>query len=362
MHNKQKKVLITGGAGYVGSALVPRLLQQGYKVTVLDTFWFWNSPEEFLAACGSANNNADNNAGNNTGNNTDNLTDNLTIVQGDLRNHKDVLTSLQEVESVIHLACISNDPSSDLDPAFTHSVNYAGSINIIDLAKAAGVKRFIYASSSSVYGIKKEPQVTEDLPLEPLTQYSQLKVEIEHYLLHRLDEYFQGVIIRPSTVCGYSPRPRLDLVVNILANLAINKGKIKVLGGEQLRPNIHMKDMVRLYELLLEVPPEKINRRIYNAGYENLKVKEIAALVQTIVGNVQVEIEDTNDQRSYHVCSDKIRRELGFDVQHTVREAIQELQAAFEQKKIVDVDNERYYNVKRMKTVLREGNKSKLFT
>ncbi len=335
MHNKQKRVLVTGGAGYVGSVLVPHLLQKGYRLTLLDTFWFWNSPGEFSAACGRA--------------------DNLTIISGDLRNREDVLTSLQEVESVIHLACISNDPSSDLDPRFTHTVNYTGSINLIDLAKAAGVKRFIYASSSSVYGLKKELDVTEDLPLEPLTQYSQLKVEIEHYLLHRLDEHFQGVIIRPSTVCGYSPRQRLDLVVNILANLAINKGKMKVLGGEQLRPNIHMKDMVRLYELLLTVPIEKINRQIYNAGYENLKVKEIAALVQSIVGAVQIEVEETNDQRSYHICSDKIRRELGFDVQHTVAEAIQELKTAFEQKKITNGDDERYYNVKRMKTLLQEG-------
>ncbi len=341
MHNKQKRVLVTGGAGYVGSVLVPHLLSKGYHVTVLDTFWFWNTPEEFRAACGNLVVNAN--------------PEQLHLVPGDLRDSRDILLALYDVESVIHLACISNDPSSDLDPAFTHSVNYNGSLNVIDLAKALGVKRFIYASSSSVYGIKQEPNVTENLPLEPLTQYSQLKVEVEHYLLHRLDESFKGVIIRPSTVCGYSPRQRLDLVVNILTNFAVNKGKIKVMGGEQLRPNIHMKDMVRLYELLLEVPVEKIHGKIYNAGYENLKVKEIAALVQKVVGNVAVEVEESNDNRSYHVNSDKIRKELGFDVQFRVEDAVRELKEAFDSGKIKNVDDECYHNVKRMKTVLGNG-------
>lgn len=319
----------------MGSVLVPALLNKGYKVTVLDTFWFWNSPEKFRSICPA---DAD-----------------LILVPGDLRNQQDVLASLQDVESVIHLACISNDPSSELNPAFTHSVNYDGSINVIDGAKAAGVKRFIYASSSSVYGIKQQPKVTEDLPLEPLTQYSALKMEVEHYLLHRLDTEFQGVIIRPSTVCGYSPRQRLDLVVNILTNSAFNKGKVKVIGGNQLRPNIHMKDMVRLYELLLEVPLEKINTMIYNAGYENLTVMQIAQLVQKVVGKVAIEVEPTDDHRSYHVCSDKIKKELGFDVQYGVEDAIRELKKAFEEGRISNIEDERYYNVKRMKTLIANG-------
>jgi len=332
MHNKDKRVLVTGGAGYVGAMLVPKLLQEGYKVTVLDTFWFWNSPDDFARP----------------------LKGDLRLIQGDLRNSSDILSALQDVESVIHLACISNDPSSDLDPAFTHAVNYGGSITMIDLAKAAGIKRFIYASSSSVYGIKKEPKVTEDLPLEPLTQYSQLKVEVEHYLLHRLDENFQGVILRPSTVCGYSSRQRLDLVVNLLTNSALNKGKIKVMGGTQLRPNIHMKDMVRLYEFLLTIPREKINKKIYNAGYENLSVLQIAQLVQKVVGKVEIEIEPSNDLRSYQVCSEKIKNELGFEVQLGVEEAIEELKKAFAEGKIPHADEEKYHNVKRMKSVLLE--------
>lgn len=337
--NNKERVLVTGGAGYVGSVLVPELLKKGYKVTVLDAFWFWNSPEEYVKAIEAENNT------------------NLTVVKGDLRNKADINRALNGAESVIHLACISNDPSSELNPQFTHSVNYDGSINIIDLSKANDIKRFIYASSSSVYGIKEEPNVTEELELQPLTQYSKLKVEIEHYLMHRIDETFKGAVIRPSTVCGYSPRQRLDVVVNILTNFAVNKGKIKVLGGSQLRPNIHIKDMVRAYEFLLEAPLDKINRKIYNAGYENLKVMEIASLVKEVVGEVEVTIEETNDPRSYHVCSDKIKNELGFETKHTVKEAIAELKEAFRSGKLKNLEDDNYFNVKRMKKIIEEINK-----
>ena len=336
---KARRVLVTGGAGYVGSMLVPNLLKRGYNITVLDTFWFWKSIKQFEKLFGVSNH------------------PNLRIIKGDLRNKYDIRKSLKNVDSVIHLACISNDPSSELDPKFTHSVNYHGSINLIDLSKKIGVKRFIYASTSSVYGIKKEKNVTEDLDLEPITQYSRLKVEIEHYLMHRLEGKFKGVIIRPSTICGYSPRQRLDVVVNILTNLAINNGKITVFGGGQLRPNIHIKDMVRLYQLLLEVPIDKINKKIYNAGYENLKVLEIANLVREVVGNVDIEIKETDDPRSYHICSDKIKNELGFKAKHTVEEAIIELKNAFANGVINNVDDDFYYNIRRMKKIIEQENK-----
>ena len=280
--------------------------------------------------------------------------DSLQIIPGDIRNTEDVWKSLADCQSVIHLACISNDPSSELDPVFTHSVNYDGSAVVVDLSKKKGITRFIYASSSSVYGIKQEPQVTENLALEPLTQYSKLKVDIERYLQQRLEGNFKGVILRPSTVCGYSPRQRLDVVVNILTHLAINKGKIKVMGGTQLRPNIHIKDMVRAYELLLEAPLEKINGKIYNAGDENLTVLQIAELVRTVIGNTSLEMEETNDLRSYHVNSDRIRQELGFTLHHSVKESIKDLKEAFAQGKIPDSEHERYINMKRMKTILHQ--------
>ncbi|MFC1754807.1 NAD-dependent epimerase/dehydratase family protein [Thermoproteota archaeon] len=332
--NIKAKVLVSGGAGYVGSVLVPKLIENGHKVNVLDTFWFWKSPEEYAEKLGLKDNPS------------------LKLFKGDLRNNNDIRKALEGVDTVIQLACISNDPSSDLDPEFTHSVNYDGNINIISESKKEGVTRFIYASTSSVYGIKEEPNVTEDMELEPLTQYSKLKVEIEHYLLHMIDDNFKGVIIRPSTVCGYSPRQRMDLVVNILTNFAINKGKIKVFGGEQLRPNIHMDDMVDVYLKLVEEDIDKINRKIYNAGWDNLKVMEIAKLVQEVVGDVEIEKVPTDDIRSYHVSSKKIKNELGFESKKTVKDAISDLKKAFEEGKIPDVDNEKYCNVKLMKKLL----------
>src|SRR4030043_223454 len=280
---KEARVLVTGGAGYVGAVLVPYLLKKGHKVNVLDTFWFWDSPDEFLKVIKAKDN------------------PNLTIISGDLRNKQDIIKALKGVDSVIHLACISNDPSADLDPKFTHSVNYDGSINMIDLAKEKGVK------------------------------------------------------IRPSTVSGYSPRMRFDLVVNILASSAISKGKIKVFGGEQLRPLIHIKDMARLYELLLRVPIDKIHRKIFNAGYGNLKVVEIANLIKEVVGDIPVEVVPTDDMRSYHVCSDKIKNELGFVPEHTIKESVEEIKKVLEGKKIKDVDDDAYHNIKRMKKILGVG-------
>ena len=329
-----RKILVPGGAGYVGSVLVPELLKKGYEVIVFDTFWYWKSSQEFLEKTGLQGNNK------------------VRVIKGDLRNREEVKEAVTGVDTVIQLASISNDPSSDLDKKFTHSVNYDGNINIIEESKKAGVKRFIYASSGSVYGIKNEPNVTEDMEPEPLTQYSKLKVEVEHYLLHSLDNNFKGVVIRPATICGYSTRQRLDVVVNILANLAIKGGKIKVFGGEQLRPNIHLRDMVDLYVLLCKIDIGRINKKIFNAGWENLKVIEIAKLVQKIVKNVSIECAPTNDIRSYHLSSKKITKELGFKPKYTVEDAIKELKKAFEEGKIKNPDDDKYYNIKLMKRLL----------
>ena len=328
------RILVSGGAGYVGSALVPKLLKKGHEVIVFDTFWYWESPQEFLEKTGLQGNKK------------------VKVIKGDLRNRDEVKEAVRGADTVIQLASISNDPSSSLDEEFTHSVNYDGNINIIEESKKAGVKRFIYASSASVYGVKEEPDVTEDMDLGPLTQYSKLKAEIENYLLNQFDDKFKGVIIRPSTVCGYSPRQRLDVVVNILTNFAVNRGKIKVFGGDQLRPNIHIDDMVDLYILLVEIDIDKINGRIYNAGWENLKVIDIAKQVKEVVGEVRIEIAPTDDNRSYHISSKKIKRELGFIPKKTVKDAIRDLKKAFEQGKIPNIDDDSYYNIKRMKRLL----------
>jgi nucleoside-diphosphate-sugar epimerase len=330
MNPEVKTVFVTGGAGYVGSALVPALLAEGYKVKVLDLYLYG---EDVLK----------------------NLTNepNLTEIKGDLRDADLLRREILGCDAVIHLACISNDPSYELNPNLGKSINYDAFLPLVDIAKASGVKRFIYASSSSVYGIKDEPEVTEDLPLEPLTDYSKYKALCEEYLNLAADETFTATTIRPSTVCGYAPRLRLDLTVNILTNHAINNGKITVFGGEQKRPNLHIKDMVDVYLFMLKQRPEKIQKKIYNVGYQNLKVKEIAELVRETIGEeIPIVVTPTNDNRSYHVNSDKIKNELGFIPTHTVKEAILDLKNAFEAGLIPDsMTDIRYFNIKLMQAV-----------
>lgn len=259
---------------------------------------------------------------------------------------------------MIHLACISNDPSYELDPGLGRSINYDAMVKLVDISKRAGVKRFIYASTSSVYGIKEEANVTEDLPLEPLTDYSKYKALGEEYLLKQRAPGFVVLVLRPATICGYSPRLRLDLSVNILTNHAVNKGKITVFGGEQKRPNIHIEDMTDLYVKTLEYPDEKIDGKIFNAGYDNMKMKDIAATVKKVVSKemgsdrLEVVTTPTDDNRSYHVSSEKIKKELGFAAKRSVGEAVRDLCAAFKAGKIPNpLEDKRYYNIKTMQAI-----------
>ena len=328
--NSLKKILVTGGAGYVGSVLVPKLLKEGYAVKVLDLYLYG---KEVLSPF------------------RDNP--NLEEVKGDLRDRKLVEKEIQGVDGVIHLACVSNDPSYELNPELGKAINYDAFVQLVDIAKSSGIKRFIYASSSSVYGIKNEAEVTEDLPLEPLTDYSMYKAKCEAYLEEAGSRHFTYTTIRPATVCGYSPRLRLDLTVNILTNHAVNKGKITVFGGEQKRPNLHIEDMTDLYLFLLRQPHEKIHGKTYNVGYENYKVREIAEIVrETLGGDVTIETTPSDDTRSYHVSSKKIQEELGFQAKHRVQEAVLDLKRAFEEGKIPDpLHDMRYYNIKTMQAV-----------
>jgi nucleoside-diphosphate-sugar epimerase len=323
-------ILVTGGGGYVGAVLVPKLLNAGYKVKVLDLFIYG---EDVLSECGE--------------------NPNLIQIKGDIRNKKDLEKSISGCDAVIHLACISNDPSYELDPGLAKSINYDAFLPLVDISKDSGVKRFIYASSSSVYGIKTESEVTEDLPLEPLTDYSKYKALCEKYLEEAATNEFVTTTIRPSTVCGYSPRQRLDLTVNILTNHAINKGKITVFGGEQKRPNLHIQDMTDLYLFLLDQPPEKIQKKIYNVGYENYKISEIAEMVRdTLNSNIKIETTHSDDIRSYHVSSKKILEELGFSAKHNIQTAILDLKRAFGEGKIPNpMEDIRYYNIKTMQAI-----------
>ncbi|OGX27148.1 MAG: UDP-glucose 4-epimerase [Omnitrophica WOR_2 bacterium RIFCSPHIGHO2_02_FULL_48_11] len=328
--SKLQTILITGGAGYVGAVLVPKLIKKGYKVKVLDLYLYGDAVLKEVQGH-----------------------PNLTEIKGDLRDTKLLEKIMPGTDAVIHLACISNDPSFDLDPGLGKSINYDAFRPLVQIAKKNKVKRFIYASSSSVYGIKETTDVTEELSLEPLTDYSKYKALCEDVLLEEATDDFIVSILRPATVCGYSPRLRLDLTVNILTNHAINKKEITVFGGDQTRPNIHIEDMTDLYVYLLELPDEKIHKKIYNAGYENHKVKDIAKMVQSIVGDhVPIKTVPTDDNRSYHVSSKKIKKELNFAPRHTIEQAILDLKKAFDANKIPNsMTDDRYYNIRTMKTV-----------
>ena len=321
------KIFITGGAGYVGAVLVPKLLENGYVVTVLDLMIY--------------------------GENVLPSHPNLNAVKGDIRDQALLQKLLPGHDAVIHLACISNDPSFELNPELGKSINLDAFRPLVEFSKNAGVDRFIYASSSSVYGVKTEPDVHEEMTLEPLTDYSQFKADCEKILAEYQSEDFSTVTIRPATVCGYSPRQRLDVVVNILTNLAYHKREISVFGGDQLRPNIHIADMVAAYMVLLKAPKEKIAGKIFNAGYENQPVRQLAETVKSVIGDdIKLVTIPSVDNRSYHISSEKIKRELGFEATHTIRNAVEDLCSAFGKGLLTDsLENEMYFNIRRMQNL-----------
>ena len=295
-----KKIFITGGAGYVGAILTPYLLAKGHKVTVFDLMMF--------------------------GENVLKENSNLKIIKGDIRNTELLNRVLPGHDVVIHLACISNDPSFELNPTLGKSINLDAFTPLVEIAKKNLIERFIYASTSSVYGIKKEKDVSETMSLEPLTDYSKYKASCETILKKYESENFTPITIRPATVCGYSPRQRLDVVVNILTNLAYHKREITVFGGTQLRPNIHIKDMARAYEVLIEAPKSKVSGEIFNAGFDNYSVLELANTVKKVIGDdVNIKSSFSNDNRSYHISSKKIKKILNFEPKKTISDAVNDL-------------------------------------
>ena len=329
-----KRVLVTGGAGYVGCVLVPKLLALGHEVTVYDALIFGDDglPKENR---------------------------NLSIVKGDIRDTELFAQSVAEHDAVIHLACVANDPSFELNPEISKSINFDCFRPMVEAAKEAGIQRFVYVSTSSVYGVSDAPEVTEEHPLVPLTDYNKFKGLCEPVLFEYQSPEFTTVIIRPATVCGYSPRTRLDLSVNILTNLAVNKGQITVFGGEQKRPNIHVEDVTDLYVDLLSLPDEKIAGQIFNASQKNYKIAEIASIVKEVVeeefperGPIDVVTTESDDKRSYHVTAQKIKDQLGYEPKYSVVDAVRGLCAAFRAGKLPNsLDDTIYFNVKRFQEI-----------
>lgn len=305
------RILVTGGCGYKGTVLVPKLLERGHDVTVMDVQWFGN----FLQPHPK-----------------------LEVIKEDVRNIDAV--PLDGVDAIIHLASVANDPCSDLDPKLTWEISALATMQLCDKAVRAGVKQFIYASSASVYGVKEEPQVTEDLELKPISEYNKTKMVAERVVLSYRDQLVTQ-IVRPATVCGYSPRMRLDVAVNMLAMQALTKGHITVFGGQQTRPNIHIDDITDVYIYLLDHPE---HTGVFNAGFENISIQDIADRVAKHVP-AKITVSESNDPRSYRVNSDRLLA-TGFRPKKTVENAISELVEKVRSGDLKDED--RFHNLKWM--------------
>lgn len=321
-------ILVTGGAGYIGSVLVPKLLEQGHSVTVLDCFFFGQ------ASLAPVHNHP-----------------HLRLIEADIRDHEQITRVLSrgDFSSVIHLAAISNDPSSEIDPELTRAVNRDALEHLFVKTKEAGVPRMIYASSASVYGLKEDPDVTEDLPLEPLTLYARYKAEGEEILNGLVDDDFCGVSVRAATVCGYSPRLRLDLTINILTEHAINRGQIRVFGGTQQRPNIHVRDLTDFYVSLVTAPSDRINGQAFNVTRENSTVMGLAEMIRAEIDpELLIETVPTDDNRSYRLSGEKVARVLGYHPAVPLAEAVRELRSAFREGRITDPSDPVYRNVELM--------------
>ena len=329
---KMKNVLVTGACGYVGSLLCPQLVKAGYNVYGYDIGWFG----------------------------TDNFPIKENLCVADIRDAIlfEWVCKREKIDTVINLACISNDASFKLNKKLSKSINLEAFEPMVISAKSAGVKRFISASTSSVYGVSDAKNITEEHPLVPLTLYNKYKAQCEPLLTKHSTEEFNTVVIRPATLCGYAPRLRLDLTVNILTNHAITNGEIKVFGGEQLRPNLHIKDMCDLYELLVKLPEYGFpNKEIYNCGYNNFSIDDLADIVKFTLnvlepGRDEIKITkvESDDKRSYHINSHKIFKHLGFKPKHYVTQAIRDLHEAFKAGKIPNsMEDDSYYNVRQLK-------------
>lgn len=336
-------ILITGGSGYVGSRLIFKLLKEtDYNIINYDISLFGDKhlPEN----------------------------KNFFYYKEDITDPKKFEDALikNNVDTVLHLACISNDPTYELNSELSKRINYDCFEDLVKISKKNNVKKFIYASTCSVYGISDSPNVYETNELKPITDYNKYKALCEPILLNYLDDSFNGIIIRPATVCGFSEKMRFDLTVNILTNYAYNKGFIRVFGGNQSRPNCHIDDMCDLYKKLISEDISKYNGEIFNVGTENLKIIEVAEKVKSVMqnklnkNNIEIRVEESADIRSYMINSDKIKNLLGFEFKKTVTNAIEDLCDAFEKKLIKDSFSDEWSNIKVLTKIEENRNQRKL--
>ena len=324
-----QKLLVTGGAGYIGAVLVPELIEEGHHVTVFDAFLYGTDPSSDPI-----------------------VHERCEKIRGDIRDFATVDAALEQggFDAVIHLAAISNDPSSELDHEVTESVNLRAVDHLMHASKKHGVRRFLYASSASVYGIKEDDDVTEELSLDPITIYAKCKAEGEKILNSLVDDSFVGVSVRSATVCGYSPRLRLDLTINLLTDQALTDHRIRVFGGAQMRPNVHIRDLSAFYRMLLSAPADKISARAFNVSRKNASVMALAEMIRDeLDSSLPIDTVPSDDPRSYHLSADRARKELGFEPRHDLVTAVRELREAYRSGQVSDSRSSIYRNVAWMK-------------
>jgi len=326
-----KTILVTGGAGYIGSILCPKLINNNYNVIVYDSLFYGNTG---LASILNHHN--------------------FKLIQGDIRDIESLSIALTNVDCVIHLAAISNDPSAELDPEITRQINHLSYKPLLNICKSKGVKRFINSSSIGVYGINYDNNVTEDEPLNPITEYAKCKALTEEIVKQAATSEFTSVSLRCGTVCGWSPRMRFDLSLNTLTAIALQNKELTILGGDQRRPQIYIEDVADFFVAMLSIGSAKINGRIFNAAGHNYKISDLSLAIKEVLGGglVVKHMPPRDDERSYHVCSDKIKNELGLVLKHDIKDAIISIYNAYKEKLWSDYTSENYNNVKKITSTI----------
>jgi len=319
-----KRILVTGGAGYIGCILVNRLLRAGYKVVILDKLMFGVDPIKNFSK---------------------NPTPNLVIIIGDIQNEDDVRRALDNIDAVIHLAAIVGDPACAADSELAVKVNFNATVKLADMCKMKKISRFVFASTCSVYGMGKGEILDEESELKPVSLYAETRLYGERGIISLADKSFSPILLRLGTIFGLSPRMRFDIIINYLTQKSFKEKKILIFGGDQWRPLLHVEDAGRVFQLALEASLEKTGTQIFNVGYKNLQIKEIGALIQKALPETEVEtIDKIEDKRSYHVSFEKIKKILNFKTEKTVEMGIMEIAQALQNGIISDPTDKKYYN------------------